>query len=95
VVERSARATTVLWWVAHSENRSVFRDDGYLVFKAVEAGGRERTLVFFNSIHSIDPGWGGAMLPAGIRDAVTRRALRETFLAHVASYRAAVTGPTR
>lgn len=95
VIERAERSTTVLWWAALSENGSVFHDDGYVTFKAVEAGGRERTLVFFNSIHRIDPGWGGALLPGGMRAALTRAALRDTFLAHLESYRAAIETPAR
>lgn len=89
VIERGPGSATVLWYAAFSENRSVSHDDGYLVFKGVEAGGRERTLVLFDSIHQIDTGWGGALLPRGARSALTLKALRDTFLAHIDSYRAA------
>lgn len=87
VIERVPGAVTVYWTVARSANGSVLRDDGYVRFREVEVAARALTLVVFNSVHRVDPGWAGGLMPASWADGLTCRVLRETFSADVARYR--------
>lgn len=93
IVERGPSWERVLWLVVASENLSVYQDVGTVTFRSVPAGGRERTLVVFDSIHDVDPGPLGSLLPARLRSAIALGVLRATFEAHVESYRQLAAAP--
>ncbi len=73
----------VSWIVSASSNNSVLVDVGYLRFCGVGVSGRDQTLVVFNSVHRIDPGWLGGFTPE-----LVEANLRQAFKNHVARYRA-------
>lgn len=82
------------WTVTKSENGSVVRDDGYVAFrrfspvvKPASPQGAQMTLVVFNSIHEVDPGWLGRLAWHGLRTSIGLRSLRDLFAGHVESYR--------
>ncbi|MCP4444953.1 MAG: hypothetical protein GY811_06350 [Myxococcales bacterium] len=82
LVDYKANQVQVSWQVSASANRSVLVDVGYLRLCRYVYEGREQTLVLFNSVHRIDPGWLGGLTPGLVEDN-----LRQAFRDHIANYR--------
>ena len=90
VITRSDREVIVHWEVRGSANKSVMLDIGYVAFRAIRAAGRDATLVLFSSLHRIDPGPVGRIMPGGLRAFITEASLRKLFAGHIQRYRSAV-----
>lgn len=82
IVDYAHNRLQISWIVSASSNRSVLVDVGYLRLCGIRASGRDQTLVIFNSVHRIDPGWLGGFTPDLVEDN-----LRQAFKNHVAKYR--------
>jgi hypothetical protein len=87
VVRRSGDSIEVRWLVVRSANDSVLLDTGSVRFEAWAPGGASSTLVVFNSVHELDPGWLGRSLPRALGSTLTQIGLRDSFSAHVRNYR--------
>lgn len=90
VTSRRPGEVVVHWQVTRSANGSVHLDIGYVAFRRRKTAGKEATLVIFSSIHRIDPGFMGGLMPDRMRQGITKAALRDLFAGHIARYRAAV-----
>jgi hypothetical protein len=90
MVQYSDNSVKIIWKVTKSENSSVFLDIGYLQFRKYlpentknQAG---KTLVVFNSIHRVEAGFMGKILPESIKLRLTLKSLRDLFAGHVKQY---------
>ncbi len=82
LVEYRPDGLKISWVVSRSANRSVLVDIGFLRFQSIISDGRQQTLVTFDSVHRIDPGWLGALTPG-----LVEKNLRQAFVDHVSKYR--------